>query len=268
MSTTPYIEIIGLDDAIQAGVSQTYSVAGQNTIYTYHGPKDAVAALYDTLKLEIDSSTYSTTQLAYSYTDGDATLTVTYPTSDPASGWLTPADGILETFWEIGSNEIFRHIRSHDTFNKDTDQSVLDAVDEIIETKAWDRIPTEVAGEPQETYCKLLRRGTTEYRRSTPVIRKTTVISRKKKWSDLDDIWSSVDKAVTVSSIGLPSYMGTSFFTGWDLYDGTKKQWLTKAPSIRQQDKDKFEVIQEWEWCYRWSKTLYDGDIEADGSNP
>lgn len=250
------VRVIGTDDAVRVSINRTYSRgSGETCVITYKGTKTPVEDVYNQYIADIDNDTNPICNATYHYEGGEATVVVTYP-SNETSKWVTDlVDGALAVSWEVTPRDITTDIRAHSDFNAAALQTLLDEIKNQFETG---QDTSAVAGQPQEDYLTLLRYGVTEYIRSAPIIRKTTTATAKSK---VKAVWTGVDTAVTITTIDPPTALLGSF-TGLPDYNSTKKQWLVKAPTVRQVDRDHYDITQDWQFAKCWSVRLYGGDGE------
>mgnify|MGYP001617272885 CR=1 FL=1 len=166
--------------------------------------------------------------------------------------------------WELLGGRLERPLEAHPDLNKTADQAAVAQAQKAIEEAYADYSP--VAG-AATTYYKIRRRGTTHFIRSAAVLRSTVMANRK---SQLRASWKGVDRAQILYVAPGPRPPSDLLGPIGEMADFTagKKQWLKIAPVIQPAGPDLYRIVQDFLFAFRWSATLYAGDVESDGSNP
>ena len=198
-------------------------------------------------------------EVSFDQSKGVATVELTLQDDVPGGGGQATIP--LNEYWEVMPMEVYKPLRSHETFTLAADQTKLEAV-----RMAWEmsRPHTPAAG-AATTYQNLLHRFVEEYVRSQFVLTQTIEVGRR---SQLSASWEGVDRAqkINVAPGPEPPRAIIGAIDDHPDYDADKKQFLKKAPMIRQIDRGKYSIQASWWFARRWSATLYEGDVEA--ANP
>jgi len=252
--------VIGLNDFTLTSTSRTWSKDnGQGTVKNYEGPIDKIKEFFES---QIDDPAIDTMRNLSN--NGKGVLEVTFVDDDGSGEGLVTAEN--NDIWELIGQDLFKNIRAHETFNVDNDQPALEEVRKAVEAADKD-LQALTAGEPQETYQKLLLQGTDEYARTAVILRRSINAGSR---TLLQASWLGVDRAWELDNeVGSPNLRTTGdaaiigAIAEMPDEDGTKKQWLKRAPQIRTQGRRSWSIVQEWWFARRWSATLYEGDAEA-----
>jgi len=237
---------------------------GKSIVKTYVGPIDKIDAFYSSLINDPDVDRISDLS-----EHGKGTLEVFVADEDVSGiGSVTVGDNIT---WELVPQDITKPIRSLGApaptaivFNEAALQDVLEDTRLFYETAQTSG--TLPVGEPQETYLKLLQQGSSEYVRTAAVLRSSLILSAR---STLVASFVGVDRAHKLTGQpGSPdiNFLGAATFlqliNQMPEADGSKKQWMKRAPYVMTNGNRRFSINQEWWFARRWSETFYGGDQE------
>ena len=223
---------------------------GDHYIEEYRGPLAAADTFFDSKR-----GTDEVDEVTFDQAKGAATVTLWVMDDVPGGGGQ--ATGPLNEYWEVLPMEVYKSIRLHETFNALALQPALEAVRRAYEEA---RAHTPPAG-AATTYQKLLRLGVEEYVRSQFVLQRTIEVGRR---SQVSASWEGVDRAqkITVAPGPTPPSAIIGALDAHPDYDEDKKQFLKKAPMVRQISRSKYQIMEAWWFARRWSETLYGGDNE------
>jgi len=265
------IRVIGENNYTQVSSQKTYTQeGGETTSKTYEGPIEKINDLYTISVNEVKDGILDSADKGIS--GGKGQLSITY-VADDGDGGETNEEAINE-IWELIGQDFIKPLRSYGgevnkangdkidskKFNEDANQAVFEEVKVYYETGGTDKRVSAPAGEPQETYYKLLLRGQSEYLRSAAILRRTVQTSRR---GELSGSWKKVDRAITLAETGFSS-SGQGALVGAisEMPEQSKgrKQWLKRAPQITQVGRGRYNLVQEWIYAAGWSTNMYDGD--------
>ena len=257
MSTNPEELIIGLNGVVRVSRKKRWTAArGHHYVEVWRGPIVKVEEYYESLQ-----NAQGIDALDFDDAQGKpvGTLTVTRADDD---GTGQGSNEELNTQWELVGQDLYKDIRAHETFNQDADQVNLELCREHVERAIAAELPEGIAGEPFETYTKLLRRGTNQFLRSVAVLRKTIIVGPD---NVIVPTWDGVDRAWKLDNeAGSPEPPNALIGDIVSLPEGNnlKKQWLKRAPNRTQISELDWRISQEWWYAARWSYALYVGDDE------
>ena len=252
-----YDRIIGLNGVTMTGWRKGWSpTAGETITYRYSGPEAKVTEYYegfvgadnhDGININVD--------------DGRPYFEITY--ADGADGGNRQSE--LNGSWELVTQDIYRNIRAHPTFNKDADQEDIENARLYFESGGLEGV--DPAATPETTYLKLLQRGTSEFVRTAVILRYTLRLGRrsilKASWKGVDRAWRIMGQSGSPNPTrGYQRDAVVAYIRDMPDQDPAKKQWLKRAPAVRPLGKYGFSLTQDWWFARRWSETLYDGDNE------
>jgi len=246
--------ILGLNDYTLVRTSKGWDKdKGSSISREYHGPIEKIDNLYESLIGDISIDTIDrTTQM------GKGVLIIT------AADDENPNNPEENDLWEVVGQDLYKDLRSHQTYNQDADQADLEEVRRAIETV--DLNFAEPANEPEKSYHKLLLRGVDQYVRTTAILQRSIQAGPrsllKASWTGVDKAWkiSGEDGSPNLRTTGDAAIIG--YLQEMPEYDENKKQWLKRAPQLRQVGKRRFALVYQWWYARRWSHSLYDGDNE------
>ena len=258
--------VIGYNGYTRSGARQAWSQAdGYTTVYTYKGPADKLTAFFLSI---VGTDPIDVAEIDIS--EGIASVQVTYQDDDGTGAGGTTDYNVT---WELVGQDMFKDVRTFDgtvlgttSFNKDADQAALEAVRKKYLEGGIDAAYLATLGGTPLLYAKFLMRGTSEYARSSIILRKNIKIGRRStltvSWRGVDRAWKldGEDGSPNISGVGSSALIGT--IADMPEADNAKKQWLKRAPQIRQLGGSKFQVQQDWWFARRWSNNLYLGDSE------
>jgi len=260
------LKIVGLNDYTRTGARQRWSqVDGYTTVYTYKGPADKLTTFFLSL---VGTDPIDITEI--DITEGVATVQVTYEDEDGSGGGAATDYNIT---WELIGQDLFKDIRTFDgtalgttSFNRDADQAALEAVKKkFLECKIDSAYLAGLVGTPL-LYAKFLMRGSAEYVRTQVILRKSIKVGRRSamtaSWVGVDEAWSLAGGSGSPdpSGVGSSALIGT--IASMPEADNTKRQWLKRAPQMRQIGGNKWSITQDWWFARRWSYNLYLGNSE------
>jgi hypothetical protein len=258
------LTIFGETDMVRVSRAPGWSAErGDYLTEVWVGTRTAAEAYFTAAK---GSGNYDDVRLEITKGRGTVTLALTADTT--AGGF--PVDP--EPVWELIGQDATRDLRAFGggtaagvAFNAAADQADLEAVRRTIETATFTTLP---AGDPDLTYAKLLLRGTVEFIRSTAILRSTLTVNSRTvatlNWHGTDRAWKLNGELGSPNPPGTGSSGILGAIADMPDYDGSKKQWLKRAPQIRSLDRGRFQLTHEWWFSKRWSYVLYEGDNEAD----
>ena len=264
------IRVIGENNYTLASSQKSYSQeSGETTREMYEGPIEKINDLYTTSIGEVKDGILDSADKSIS--NGKGQLTIVY-VADDGDGGEQP-DEVINEIWELVGQDFIKPLRSYGgevnkangddidskKFNEDADQAVLEETKTYYEYGSNAKHGIAPAGEPQETYYKFLLRQQSEYLRSAAILRRTVQVSRR---SELRSSWAKVDRAIKLNETGFSSAGQGALIgaiNGMPEQDGTKKQWLKRAPQITQVGKGRYSMVQEWIYAAGWSANMYDG---------
>lgn len=255
----PHLQTIGSTNAVEQGKKKQFVRGGaESELWSYRGPKAAVAALYDAFK---SAALIDPTIAVIDYDEGRglSTLTVNKATEQALLG-VSNSNGITTVYElipnefskrpelapymaDVGSGAITRdEIRA--AYNAHADQTVND------ETTLVARYG--LSGKSLVLF-RILESGIEEYIESAYVLRETKVVSGRNavraNFDNVNRVDNPPENAATNTLIGNLGERGG--------------EWLKKAPSIRQITKTKWSVVTEWWWANKWDYYLYGGTLNA-----
>jgi len=246
------VDVIGTEDTTRTSTTKTWSRRdGEQESKVIAGERSAAETTYEGFKGNTDTDT-----LVLRTEGGKGVVEVTLAQDDQ-----TPA---LNDIWELLGREVLKDIRTHQDYNQSADQdemdlartAVLEGRGAIISTSGWSSESVD--------YLGLLLRGTSQYVRSQPILRRSVRTSDR---GILDIAWDGVDRAWKLNNeTGSPNPPAdlVGDISAMPEADGSKKQWLKKAPQKRQVTRTLYEVVFEYHFARRWSNSLYAGDAETD----
>lgn len=258
--------VLGLDGYTQVGTRREYTQdLGLSTVISYEGPIDKIDALFASSVLSVQAGNVD--KVTTSKKDGLGVVELSYADGDASQD--DPNTIQNNTIWELIGQDLYKNLRSYggevsgsQAFNAAADQSALENVRLYFETaKTQGTVPS---GEPQETYYKLLMRGTDQYVRSAAVLRSSITVSRRSlvagKWIGVDRAWTLDGQtgSPNLDTVGQGAIIGA--ISEMEEADAAKKQWLKRAPQITMSSKRSYSITQEWWYARDWSHNLYDGD--------
>ena len=261
------LDIIGADAYTRSGARKAWSQAnGYVTVYTYKGPAAKLTAFFLSI---VGTDAIDIAEIDIS--EGIATVQVTYEDDDGSGGGGASNYNVT---WELIGQDIYKDLRTFDgtilgtqSFNLDADQQELETVrKKYLEGKIDDAFVAAL-GAAATVYAKLLLRGTSEYVRSQVILRKTVKVGRRSlieaSWDGVDQAWKLSGElgSPDITGIGTAALLGT--ISKMPEADDTLKQWLKRAPQIRQIGGNKFSIAQDWWYARHWSLNLYLGDAAA-----
>ena len=261
----PPLDVIGEDEMTRVSHREVWTqLRGSGFRSVWVGPEDKAREYYDDRVNDDDID-----DLELDIDGGKGTVTITSSETNINGGTLNTQ--ALNTVWELIGQDFEKDIRQHPTFSEYADPDLATAQKALVQV--WNEYEkgnfafAPAAGEPT-TMRNILRRGYTNYMRSLPILRMSVAVSRR---SDLSASWAGVDRAWTISSEtespDPPTELLGTIASMPDA-DATKKQWLKRAPQVRQVGRHDYSIVQEWWFADKWSFLLYEGTEESDGSNP
>lgn len=254
------IDVIGTDGVTLVETRKQWSLPdGHQLVEIYKGPVDKAETFYKSKIWDISLDLVSITR-----SGGIGTVELTKADNDGTGAGQSTEE--LNAVWELLGQDIYRDVRSHETFNKDADQAALAKVQRAWQEQHLHAYDASGDGAPATTYKDLLLRNTTEFVRSIAVLQKTVKISRRAAFAP---VWNNVDRALKLfGELGSPAPPAeiVGVISLMPDADNTKRQWLKRAPQVRQVGKHTYQVIYHWWFSRRWSAALYSGD--AENGNP
>ena len=226
----------------------------------YEGPTSAVEAAYNlgTLDPAVDTIDFEVTKGVSRYTK------IIQDDDGSGTGQTTEE---LNSYWEVFGADLYTSILAHQTFSVNaTSQDKLDFQDYRGKVAKTDvTVDSSTLSSPVKEYVDLLNMGTDEYLRTQIILQKTVPLGRR---SIIQASWAGIDQAHVLATDD-PGPNPTSeiigLITGHPDYISGAKQWLKRAPQISQVEKGRYNIVYNWRFARRWSKTLYGGD-DVDGN--
>ena len=248
------VKLIGEDVVTQTGRRRGWTKAqGRSFTDTFRGKKETLEDFYES---KVDDDSIDGVQFIND--SGRVSVEVTTQDESPTGGGESTQ--VLNEFWEIIPQDMWKNIRAHQTFNKDDEQGNMELARQNFENGKPPLIAGLVAN--AEIYQKLLLHGQEEYVRTAVILQNTVRLGPR---SALSGNWEGVDKALRFDNDpGSPDPPSAIIGTLDDMpeFDDTKKQWLKRAPIVREVQRRRFEIITQWWFARRWSESLYGGDAE------
>lgn len=164
----------------------------------------------------------------------------------------------LEETWDVLTQDLWKNIRAHQSFNQVGDQEALERVREAFER--GERLDVTVLLEPGLRYYKLLLRGVEEYARTAVILQSTKKVA---VGTILAPEWEAVDTAVKLfGEPGSPEPDVATVGTISDMpeADDDLRQWLKRAPNVGHASDTQYNIVQQWWFARTWSNRLYGGD--------
>ena len=246
------MKIIGADALTLVSQNQVWSSdRGARLRTVYKGPPDKAKAAYLSYLNDpaVDEVTCDTL--------GSGTLEVFI--NEQTSAGPSPNNEELNVTWEVVPQDVYKDVLQHETFATYATPKNLANVRSEYERGNTDY--AAVAGVPT-TYQTMLNLNYQQYLRSIAVLVKTVRVGSR---SSIVASWKGVDRAWKMNEPNGPNAPTLIIGAVNDLpeYDVTKKQWLKRAPSVRQSGRREFSLVYTWWFARRWSYTFYEGDNET-----
>lgn len=248
-----HLQTIGSTSAVEQGKKKQFVRGGaESELWSYRGPKAAVAALYEAFK---SAALIDPTIAVIDYDEGRglSTLTVNKATEQALLG-VSNSNGIT-TVYELIPNEFSKrpelapYFQGETPITNDQIRAAYNAhLDQTVNDEATLITRYSLASLSLDLF-RLLEKGVEEYLESAYVLRETKVVSGRNavraNFDNINRVDTPPENAATNTLIGNLNERGG--------------EWLKKAPSIRQITKTKWSVVTEWWWAWKWSAKLYGG---------
>ena len=263
------LDVIGLDEMTRTKHTGHWTrEKGPGSRETWEGPADKAEIFYAD---RLNSNTIDDMDIDIEHGKGTVTIT----TSEATINGGTVNTLALNAVWELVGTELEKDIMQHPTFSEYDSGSAagVKILRQVI--TEYERANYEYTPDVDEptTLWNILNRGQTNYVRSIPILRQTIGVSRRTttavSWGGVDrahsltgGVWSPDPPTELIGAIiAMPDAHGNV------LGPTETKQWLKRAPQVRQVGRHDYSEVQEWWFARAWSETFYAGDNPS-GTNP